>query len=99
MEHTTQYYNEITDLVALFSDPSEGYSKGFTLNNVQFALLRVEDDKIIHGKGKSPKTSPVTIQKTGQAVARRMPSLGKCQNLLVKLPTTSKALDIKTIIN
>ena len=24
MEHTQQYYNEITDLVSLFSDPSEG---------------------------------------------------------------------------
>merc|ERR1711931_98092 len=68
MDHTQQYYNEITDLVGLFTDPSSGYSKGFTLNNIQFALLRVEDDKIIHGKGKSPHTLPVTIQKTGQAV-------------------------------
>jgi len=53
MDHTQQYYNEITDLVGLFTDPSSGYSKGFTLNNIQFALLRVEDDKIIHGKGKN----------------------------------------------
>ena len=39
----------------------KGYSKGFTLNNIQFALLRVEDDKIIHGKGEfSMKNSPKT---------------------------------------
>jgi len=68
MEHTQQYYTEITDLVSLFTDPSEGYSKGFTLNNNKFALLRVEDDKIIHGKGKAPHTFPVTIQKTNQAI-------------------------------
>ena len=48
---------------------SKGYSKGFTLNNIQFALLRVEDDKIIHGKGKddrnftriSPQFHPKTL--------------------------------------
>ena len=39
-------------ILALYKT-SKGYSKGFTLNNIQFALLRVEDDKIIHGKGKN----------------------------------------------
>ena len=40
-------------LILIGYKTSKGYSKGFTLNNIQFALLRVEDDKIIHGKGKN----------------------------------------------
>ena len=52
MDHTQQYYNEVTDIITLFADPSEGYGKGFTLNGHQFVLLRVEDDKVILGRGK-----------------------------------------------
>ena len=27
MEHTQQYYNEITDIISLFSSPEDAYSK------------------------------------------------------------------------
>lgn len=43
-------------------------NKGFTLNNQQFVLLRVTDEKTILARGKTPNTAPVTIQKTNQAV-------------------------------
>lgn len=68
MDHTTQYYNEITAIIDLFTNPKEAYSKGFTLNNQQFVLLRVTDEKTILARGKTPNTAPVTIQKTNQAV-------------------------------
>ena len=29
MEHTQQYYNEITDIIALFSSPEDAYSKAW----------------------------------------------------------------------
>ena len=51
MDHTTQYYNEVTDIVQLFSNPADGFQKGFTLNGHQFVLLRVEEDKIINARG------------------------------------------------
>jgi len=68
MEHTQQYYNEITDIIALFSSPEDAYSKGFSLNGNTFVLLRIEDEKTILARGKAPNTCPLTIQKTNQAL-------------------------------
>jgi len=69
MDHVQVNYTEILDLVRLFSDPNVGYEKGFSLNQFPFALLRVEDDKVIHAKGKGEGTMfPMTIQKTNQAL-------------------------------
>jgi len=68
MDHTQQYYTEITDIINLFNDPTEGYEKGFALNGHHYVLLRVDDDKIVLARGKSPNTCPVTIQKTLQAI-------------------------------
>ena len=45
------------------------FEKGFNFNNYPFALLRVEDDKIMHAKGKGEGAMyPMTIQKTNQAL-------------------------------
>ena len=41
MDHTQQYYNEITDLVGLFTDPSSG--KGF---QICYVTLRKIDDYV-----------------------------------------------------
>ena len=40
MDHTQEYYNEITDLVGLFTDPSSG--KGFMLRN-SYVTLRIDN--------------------------------------------------------
>lgn len=69
MDHAQTNYTEILDLVKLFTDPSPGYEKGFSFNGFEFALLRVDDDKIIQAKGKGEGTMyPMTIQKTTQAM-------------------------------
>lgn len=69
MDHTQVNYTEILEIVRLFNDPSIGFEKGFHLNNFPFALLRVDDDKVLHAKGKGEGTMyPMTIQKTNQAL-------------------------------
>jgi hypothetical protein len=69
MDHVQTNYTEILDLVRLFQDPKPGYEKGFNLNQFHFALLRVDDDKVLHAKGKGEGSMyPMTIQKTNQAL-------------------------------
>jgi len=69
MDHAQTNYPEIIELVRLFSDPSSAYEKGFNFNSYHFALLRVDDEKVIHAKGKGEgHMYPMTIQKTNQAL-------------------------------
>ena len=51
MEHTQVNYTEITNIVPIFSNPVGAFEKGFMLNNTHFALLRVDDEKVIQAKG------------------------------------------------
>ena len=47
------------------------YEKGFTFNQFPFALLRVEEGKVLHAKGKGEgQMFPMTIQKTNQALGK-----------------------------
>ena len=47
------------------------YEKGFTFNQFPFALLRVEEGKTMHAKGKGEgQMFPMTIQKTNQALGK-----------------------------
>ena len=47
------------------------YEKGFTFNQYPFALLRVEEGKVLHAKGKGEGTMfPMTVQKTNQAMGK-----------------------------
>lgn len=64
-------YEELLALAQLFSDPSKGYAEGFSLGGKKYALLRVEDEEILHGRGKTNQgtsPNPITIQKTKQAL-------------------------------
>ena len=45
MDHTQEYYNEITDLVGLFTDPSSG--KGFYTCNVIITSLELHNSATI----------------------------------------------------
>ena len=50
------------------------YEKGFTFNQFPFALLRVEEGKVLHAKGKGEgQMFPMTIQKTNQALGKLTP--------------------------
>ena len=50
---------------------SFSYEKGFTFNQYPFALLRVEEGKVLHAKGKGEGTMfPMTVQKTNQALGK-----------------------------
>jgi hypothetical protein len=69
MDHVQTNYTEIIDMVNLMNDPSSGYERGFTFNQFPFALLRVEEQKLLHAKGKGEGAMfPMTIQKTNQAL-------------------------------
>jgi len=47
------------------------YERGFTFNQFPFALLRVEEQKLLHAKGKGEGAMfPMTIQKTNQALGK-----------------------------
>jgi len=64
-------YEELLAVVSLFGSPDKGYSEGFSLGGKKFALLRVDDEEILHGRGKTQQgNSPnaITIQKTKQAL-------------------------------
>ena len=51
--------------------PPFSYEKGFTFNQYPFALLRVEEGKVLHAKGKGEGTMfPMTVQKTNQALGK-----------------------------
>merc|ERR1712048_363386 len=60
-------YNELTQIFALYSDPSPGYASGFVLNGEKYTFLRIEGDQLL-GKSKSEGKNPVCIHKTGQAL-------------------------------
>jgi hypothetical protein len=69
LDHVQTNYTEIIDMVNLMNDPTPGYEKGFTFNQFPFALLRVDEGKILHAKGKGEGAMfPMTIQKTNQAL-------------------------------
>lgn len=69
MDHVQTNYTEIIDMVNLMNDPQSGYERGFTFNQFPFALLRVEEQKLLHAKGKGEGAMfPMTIQKTNQAL-------------------------------
>ena len=64
-------------LILLVTLPSYfSYEKGFTFNQYPFALLRVEEGKVLHAKGKGEGTMfPMTVQKTNQALGELILSL------------------------
>jgi hypothetical protein len=69
MDHAQAQYTEIIDLANLFENPTPGFEKGFKLNGYDFALVRIQDKQILHGKGKvEGALYPLTVQKTAQAL-------------------------------
>ena len=64
-------YEELLALANLYANPAIGYSEGFTLGGKKYALIRIDDDEIIHGRGKTAAgntPNPITIMKTTQAL-------------------------------
>lgn len=64
-------YEELLAVTSLFTSPDKGYSEGFSLGGKKFALLRIDDEEILHGRGKtSAGNTPnaITVQKTKQAL-------------------------------
>jgi len=69
LDHVQTNYTEIISLVNLMDNPTPGYERGFTFNQYPFALLRVEEGKVLHAKGKGEGSMfPMTVQKTNQAL-------------------------------
>jgi len=67
LDHAQTQYNEITDIFALYNDPSPGYANGFMLNGEKYTFLRTQDDQLL-GKSKAEGKNPVCIHKTAQAL-------------------------------
>lgn len=60
-------YTELTNIHALYADPSAGYASGFVLNGEKYTFLRIEGDQLL-GKSKGEGKNPVCIHKTNQAL-------------------------------
>jgi len=64
-------YEELLAVNDLFASPDKGYSEGFSLGGKKFALLRIDDEVILHGRGKTVSgntPNAITVQKTKQAL-------------------------------
>ena len=64
-------YQELISIKDLFTLPDKGYTEGFSLGGKRYALLRVDDEEILHGRGKTAggeSPNAITIQKTKQAL-------------------------------
>merc|ERR1711964_283257 len=59
---------QVNDIVALFSDPSSGYVKGFIIEGEKFTLLRVDpSENLLQGRSKSDSRS-VTVMCTKKTI-------------------------------
>lgn len=64
-------YEELLAVNDLFNNPDKGYSEGFSLGGKKFALLRIDDEVILHGRGKTVSgntPNAISVQRTKQAL-------------------------------